>query len=225
MPVPSQDHPVTLLCLFQARTIPPHYCACSKLGPSRHIIVLVPSQDHPATLLCMFQARTIPPHDCACSKPGPSRRIIVPVPSQDHPATWMCLFQARTCISNAKCIVFFCVQWFDVKGHVVVWIVDHHCLNFKFTIVHSSNTYIVLGTISVSSHLQELLYRDRNYLSLFIFTGAAKSYLELSQSLHIYRSCYIVIGTILVSSHLQELLYRARIYLSLFTFTGAVISC
>jgi hypothetical protein len=83
----------------------------------------------------------------------------------------------------------------------------------------------VPGTISVSSHLQELLYRARNYLILLIFTGAVKSYLELSQSLHIYRSCYIVLGTISVSSHLQELLYRAWNYLSLFTFTGAVISC
>jgi hypothetical protein len=84
----------------------------------------------------------------------------------------VCLFQARTCISKAKCIGIFCVQWFDVKGHVVVWIVDHHCLNFKFTIVHSSNTYIVLGTISDSSHLQELLYSAWNYLSLLTFTGA-----------------------------------------------------
>ena len=81
------------------------------------------------------------------------------------------------------------------------------------------------GTISVSSHLQELLYRARNYLSLFTFTGAVISCFELSQSLHIYRICYIVLVTILVSSHLQELLYRARNYLSLFTFTGAVISC
>ena len=83
----------------------------------------------------------------------------------------------------------------------------------------------MLGTISVSSHLQELLYRASNYLSLFTFTGAVISCLELSQSLHIYRICYIVLGTILVSSHLQELLYRARNYLSLFTFTGSVISC
>jgi hypothetical protein len=36
-------------------------------------------------------------------------------------------------------------------------------------------------TIAVSSHLQELLYRARNYLSLFTFTGAAISCLELSQ--------------------------------------------
>ena len=83
----------------------------------------------------------------------------------------------------------------------------------------------MLGTISVCLHLQKLLYRDRNYLSLFTFTGAVISCLELSQSLHIYRSCYIVLGTISVSSHLQELLYRAWNYLSLFTFTGAVISC
>ena len=81
------------------------------------------------------------------------------------------------------------------------------------------------GTISVSSHLQELLYRARNYLSLFTFTGTVISCLELSLSLHIYRSCYIVLGALSVSSHLQELLYRGRNYLSLFTFTGAVISC
>ena len=56
----------------------------------------------------------------------------------------------------------------------------------------------MLGTILVSSHLQELLYRARNYLSLLTFT---------------------------VCLHLQKLLYRARIYLSLFTFTGAVKSC
>ena len=83
----------------------------------------------------------------------------------------------------------------------------------------------MLGTILVSSHLQELLYRAWNYLRLFTFTGAVISCLELSQSLHIYRICYIVLVTISVSSHLQELLYRARNYLSLFTFTGAVISC
>ena len=83
----------------------------------------------------------------------------------------------------------------------------------------------MLGTISVSSHLQDLLYRAWIYLSLFTFTGSVISCFELSQSLHIYRSCYIVLGTILVSSHLQELLYRARNYLSLLTFTEAVISC
>ena len=83
----------------------------------------------------------------------------------------------------------------------------------------------MIGTILVSSHLQDLLYRARIYLSLFTFTGAVISCLELSQSLHIYRSCYIVLGPISVSSHLQELLYRALNYLSLFTFTGSVISC
>ena len=83
----------------------------------------------------------------------------------------------------------------------------------------------MLGAISVSSHLQELLYRARNYLSLLTFTGSIISFLEISQSLHIYRSGYIVLGTISVSSHLQDLLYRARNYLCLFTFTGAVISC
>ena len=83
----------------------------------------------------------------------------------------------------------------------------------------------MIGTILVSSHLQDLLYRARIDLSLFTFTGAVISCLELSQSLHIYRSCYIVLGTISVSSHLQELLYRALNYLSLFTFTGSVISC
>ena len=83
----------------------------------------------------------------------------------------------------------------------------------------------MLGTILVSSHLQELLYRAWNYLSLFTFTGAVISCLELSQSLHIYRICYIVLGSISVSSHLQELLYRARNYLILLTFTVAVKSC
>ena len=99
----------------------------------------------------------------------------------------------------------------------------------------------MLGTISVSSHLQELLYRARNYLSLFTLTGAVISCFELSQSLHIYRICYVVLVTILVSSHLricyivlgsisvsshlQELLYRARNYLILLTFTVAVKSC
>ena len=83
----------------------------------------------------------------------------------------------------------------------------------------------MLGSISVSSHLQDLLYRARNYLSLFTFTGAVISCFELSQSFHIYRSCYIVLGTISVCLHLQKLLYRARNYLSLFTFTGAAISC
>jgi hypothetical protein len=34
VPVPSQDHPAALLCLFQARIIPPHECACSKPGPA-----------------------------------------------------------------------------------------------------------------------------------------------------------------------------------------------
>ena len=83
----------------------------------------------------------------------------------------------------------------------------------------------MLGTISVSSHLQERLYRASNYLNLLTFTGSIISFLELSQSLHIYRSCYIVLGTISVSSHLQDLLYLSWNYLSLFTFTGAVISC
>ena len=83
----------------------------------------------------------------------------------------------------------------------------------------------MLGAISVSPHLQELLYRARNYLCIFTFTGAVISCLELSQSLHIYRSCYIVLGTISFSSYLQELLNRTWNYLSLFTFTGAVISC
>jgi hypothetical protein len=50
--------------------------------------------------------------------------------------------------------------------------------------------------------------RLRNYLSLFTFTGAVISCLDLSQSLHIYRICYIVLVTILVSSHLQDLFAR-----------------